>query len=366
MTWFSRNYFVPLHHQITRDSPLKVNHKINLNSMSKITTNEIIAKAKLVHGDKYDYSKVDYVKDYIKVCIICPEHGEFWQRPHAHLQGQGCPKCKSKKQTCTTDEFIAKAKKIHGDKYDYSKVKYVDAKSKVCVVCPEHGEFWQIPYHHTKGCGCPKCANKNKGEYRRSSKKDFITKARKIHGDKYDYSNVDYVNNYTKVCIICPKHGEFLQTPSNHLSGKGCPKCKADKTRERLILSKEGFIKKARLVHGNKYDYSKVEYVNNITKVCIICPEHGEVWQTPNHHLSGCGCHKCGGEKQTSTKEKFIKKAKEIHGDKYDYSKVDYSNAHTKVCIICPNHGEFWQTPNNHLRGHGCPKCKRNQLSCAE
>ena len=266
--------------------------------MSKITTNEIIAKAKLVHGDKYDYSKVDYVKDYIKVCIICPEHGEFWQRPHAHLQGQGCPKCKSKKQTCTTDEFIAKAKKIHGDKYDYSKVKYIDTKSKVCVVCPEHGEFWQTPSHHLSGCGCPKCANKNKGEYRRSSKKDFITKARKIHGDKYDYSKVDYVNNYTKICIICPEHGEFWQTPHNHLSGQGCPKC--------------------------------------------------------------------GVEKQTSTKEEFIKKAKEIHGDKYDYSKVDYSNAHTKVCIICPNHGEFWQTPNNHLRGHGCPKCKRNKLSCAE
>ena len=266
--------------------------------MSKITTNEIIAKAKLVHGDKYDYSKVDYVKDYIKVCIICPEHGEFWQRPHAHLQGQGCPKCKSKKQTCTTDEFIAKAKKIHGDKYDYSKVKYIDTKSKVCVVCPEHGEFWQ--------------------------------------------------------------------KPSNHLSGQGCPKCKADKTRERLILSKEGFIKKANEKHRDKYNYDKVEYNGAHTKVCIICPEHGEFWQTPNHHLSGCGCHKCGVEKQTSTKEEFIKKAKEIHGDKYDYSKVDYSNAHTKVCIICPNHGEFWQTPNNHLRGQGCPKCKRNKLSCAE
>ena len=226
MTWFSRNYFVPLHHQITRDSPLKVNHKINLNSMSKITTNEIIAKAKLVHGDKYDYSKVDYVKDYIKVCIICPEHGEFWQRPHAHLQGQGCPKCKSKKQTCTTDEFIAKAKKIHGDKYDYSKVKYVDAKSKVCVVCPEHGEFWQTPDSHLSGCGCPKCANKNKGEYRRSSKKDFIKKAKEIHGDKYDYSKVEYVNAKTKVCIICPNHGEFWQTPNNHLRGHGCPKCK--------------------------------------------------------------------------------------------------------------------------------------------
>ena len=125
--------------------------------MSKITTNEIIAKAKLVHGDKYDYSKVDYVKDYIKVCIICPEHGEFWQRPHAHLQGQGCPKCKSKKQTCTTDEFIAKAKKIHGDKYDYSKVDYSNAHTKVCIICPNHGEFWQTPNNHLRGHGCPKC-----------------------------------------------------------------------------------------------------------------------------------------------------------------------------------------------------------------
>ena len=137
---------------------------------------------------------------------------------------------------------------------------------------------------------------------KKKTREEFIKETTEKHGDKYDYSKVDYVNNYTKICIICPEHGEFLQTPSNHLSGQGCPKCKADKTRERLILSKEGFIKKARLVHGNKYDYSKVEYVNNRTKVCIICPEHGEFWQTPNHHLSGCGCPKCGIENHCKNK----------------------------------------------------------------
>ena len=295
-----------MHHQTTRNFPLKVDHKINLNSMSKKTT----------------------------------------------------------------EEFIKDARKKHGNKYDYSKVVYVNNRTKVCIICPEHGEFWQVPFSHLQGQGCPKCRNEATGERFRSSKEDFIKKAREKHGDKYDYSKVDYVGVLKKVCIICPKHGEFWQEANNHLRGQGCPKCNGDKIRERQILSKEGFIKKARLVHGNKYDYSKVNYANNATKLCIICPKHGEFWQTPNGHLSGQGCPKCGlensREKQASTKEEFIKKAREKHGDKYDYSKVEYINANTKVCIICPQHGEFWQRPNSHLSGHGCHKCKRNQLSCTE
>ena len=132
----------------------------------------------------------------------------------------------------------------------------------------------------------------------------------------------------------------------------------------------EEFIHEARKKHGNKYDYSKVVYLNNHTKICIICPKHGEFWQLPLNHLSGRGCPKCAhegnGERCRSSKKEFIKKAREKHGDKYDYSKVEYVNCETKVCIICPQHGEFWQSPNSHLIGHGCPKCKRNQLSCAE
>ena len=180
---------------------------------------------------------------------------------------------------------------------------------------------------------------------------EFIRRAKKVHGDKYDYSKVEYKGTHTKVCIICPIHGEFFQTPNNHLHGQGCLACGGRKQ-----LTKEEFIQKAREVHGDKYDYSKVEYVNKNTKVKIICPIHGEFFQTPNNHLQGHGCHKCVGCKQL-TKEEFIQKAREAHGYKYDYSKVEYINAHTKVKIICPIHGEFEQEPNSHLEGKGCPNC---------
>ena len=125
--------------------------------------------------------------------------------------------------------------------------------------------------------------------------------------------------------------------------------------------SNDEFIREAQSIHHNKYDYSKVEYVNNKTKVCIICPEHGEFSQTPSDHLNGKGCPQCAGNVRCD-KDTFIEKAKRIHNDRYDYSKVEYVNAHTKVCIICPEHGEFWQTPNNHLNGNGCPLCKNRKI----
>ena len=125
--------------------------------------------------------------------------------------------------------------------------------------------------------------------------------------------------------------------------------------------SSDEFIREAQSIHHNKYDYSKVEYVNNKTKVCIVCPEHGEFWQTPSDHLNGKGCPQCAGNVRCD-KAMFVEKAKSIHNDRYDYSKVEYVNAHTKVCIVCPEHGEFWQTPNNHLNGNGCPLCKNRKI----
>ena len=338
----------------------------------KKTKEEFIKEATEKHKDKYDYSKVDYVNSKTKVCINCPEHGEFWQIPNSHLKGCGCHKCANETNgerfRLSKEEFIEKARKQHGDKYDYSKVKYVNGGSKICIICPksEHDEFLQIPSSHLSGRGCPKCANEAKREKLTPSKEDFIKKARKVHGDKYDYSKVEYVNSKTKVCIICSEHGDFWQTPNDHLGvhSCGCPKCSNETNGERCSLSKEEFIKKANEVHKGKYNYDKVEYDGNKTKVCIICAEHGEFWQKPNGHLSGQGCPKCGienrTEKRTSTKEEFIKKATEKHGDKYDYSKVVYVNNKTKVCIICPEseHGEFWQTPSAHANGHGCHKCK--------
>ena len=128
----------------------------------------------------------------------------------------------------------------------------------------------------------------------RKTTEQFLKEAINKHGDKYNYSKVDYITAHTKVCIICPKHGEFWQTSNKHVTvGRGCPKCAWEKTSLRSRLTTEQFIKKAKAIHGDKYDYSKTDYVNSHTKVCIICPEHGEFWQIPTDHLSGCGCPKC-------------------------------------------------------------------------
>ena len=201
-------------------------------SRTKLNTDEIIQTFKKIHGDKYDYSKVQYVGSHTKVCIICPEHGEFWQRPNTHLNGCGCPECKKKSICCaltkTQGQFIDEAHQVHGNKYDYSKVEYKNTETKVCIICPEHGEFWQTPHKHLSGQGCKKCGNKKKGNSLRDTKEQFILKARQVHGNKYDYSKIKYVNAITKVCISCPKHGEFWQTPAQHLCGDGCKECRKE------------------------------------------------------------------------------------------------------------------------------------------
>lgn len=252
-------------------------------------------------------------------------------------------------QKKTKEQFIEEARLIHGDKYDYSKVEYVNNKKPVCIICPEHGEFWQAPHNHIRQKnGCPFC---NHRSYKYTTE-EFIQRAREVHGDKYDYSKVFYERKNKKVCIICPEHGEFWQSPEKHLSGQGCAKCYGN-----VKMTQEEFVVRANKIHRGKYDYSKVIYDRYEKKVCIICPEHGEFWQTPHAHLAGQGCQECYGNKRC-TKERFIEKARKVHGDKYDYSKVDYKNNKTPVCIVCPKHGEFWQSPFNHIIEHqGCPKC---------
>ena len=263
----------------------------------------------------------------------------------------------------TTEEFIQKARDVHGDKYDYSKVEYVNSTTKVCIICPEHGEFWQKPHIHLQNKGCLICGRQRTATFHSKSQELFLKDAMKIHGNKYDYSKAEYVDSQTKVVIICPVHGEFTQFPSSHLQGNGCPKCGKDRTA--LRMTNEDFINKAKAVHGDRYDYSKVQYVYNKTEVCIICPEHGEFWQKPKNHLSGYGCPICSGRKKMRTSD-FIRKARSVHGEKYDYSKAEYKGNTEEVCIICPEHGEFMQRAGNHLRGVGCPKCGIIKSSAAQ
>ena len=194
----------------------------------------------------------------------------------------------------------------------------------------------------------------------KSNTQEFIKKAILKHGNKYSYEKTVYDGKDKPVVITCPKHGDFIQTPHEHLSGCGCQKCwKERKATPRI--PKEKFIELANKKHNNKYDYSKSDYKGIASKICIICPEHGEFWQTPQRHLAGQGCPKCAnlrkGMYQVGTTESFIEKAQKVHGNKYDYSKVHYVNNREKVCIVCPEHGEFMQKPLDHIHGSGCPEC---------
>ena len=251
----------------------------------------------------------------------------------------------------TTEEFIQRAKEIHGDKYDYSRVEYKSSLAKIEIGCPENGYFWQKASEHLRGCGCPKCI-----PTAQLTTEKFIEKARKVHGDKYNYSISIYVNCKSKIWIICNKCGhKFEQMAGSHLNGSGCPYCAKIKD----LLSREEFIEKAKKVHGNYYNYSKVIYNGVKNHITIICPKHGLFRQHAGSHLQGNECPECKREKQFLTTEEFIKRAQEVHGDKYDYSRVEYKSARDYVNIICPRHGVFRQRAYIHLNGSGCIKCTK-------
>lgn len=193
----------------------------------KLNTEDFIRKARAVHGDKYDYSKVEYVDTHTKVVIICPIHGEFKQVPNYHLCGNGCQKCSVRNIKYSQEEIINKAKEVHGNKYNYSKVNYITSKTKITIICPIHGEFKIQPTNHINSKqGCPKCYDDKRTNVNLRNTEFFISKAKAVHGDKYDYSKSVYVGANKPIIIICPEHGEFQQKASCHYNLKhGCPKC---------------------------------------------------------------------------------------------------------------------------------------------
>lgn len=324
-----------------------------------------IQRAKLKHGDTYDYSRSVYVNCDTKVCIICPHHGEFWQSPYLHVnRGHGCTYCGRKKRPkkMSKDAFVEEALTVHGDKYEYLSDTYVNLTTKMDIRCKKHGIFKQAPYLHLSGRGCNKCANESKKKHDTDS---YIKKAIEVHGDRYDYSQIVFVDTRTKVKIICKIHGLFDQNARSHLRGQGCYKCKANHIKEKYAVS-EIFITKATQKHGDKYDYSKVVYKNNQTIVTIICPKHGEFQQKATNHLQGKGCQGCGASNRAlghkSTTAEYVVKAKRIHGDRYIYDKCNYTKSSNNVMIKCAKHGYFIIIASMHLQGRGCQKCKETVL----
>lgn len=350
-----------------------------------ISNDEFKERLKIVFGNEYDLSEVNYVNSKTKIDLICREHGKFSALPHNLLAHKGCPKCRYIKSSNgnkrSLEEIFDKCNMVHNFKYDYSLItENLGNKYKNPIICHEkdengieHGVFYQDFDHHIgRKQGCPKCGGNN-----RLTTESFRERSMKVHKEEdYDYSKSDVHGTHTKVCIICHEkdengieHGEFWQAPNDHLHGQGCPKCKGKKiwdSRGRLTIDdvKEEFKK----LYGDEYDYSLfTTYKNNRTKIPVICKEHGVFYVTPNNHLRGRGCPKCKpakvSEKQRLPIEEVIKRIKEVHGDRYIIpDDLEYKNNQSKIKLICPKHGEFYQNPFNLWRGVGCPKCNNSKL----
>ena len=197
---------------------------------------------------------------------------------------------------------------------------------------------------------------------------DWVKKATEVHGSRYDYSNVRYTKYACDVDIICGKHGGFTQRESNHRKGAGCPKCGVEARAGGRSHSFRSFAELATAKHGGVYTYPAQQIKSSRSKVDIVCPTHGMFTQIAYVHLAGCGCRACGYESNGTQSrigtQEFIRRAAEVHGDTYEYVS-GLSGMHTYLRLRCKTHGVFKQTPHNHLKGNGCPKCV-NKVSKGE
>ena len=199
----------------------------------------------------------------------------------------------------------------------------------------------------------------------------FIEKSNKIWNNLYDYSITNYINSTTKIKIICKTHGLFEQLPPNHYKYNGCVKCRLPSKNNELlkIEASNNFISKANKIHGNDiYNYDKSVYITSNIKLIVICNLHGEFEISPNNHLSGKGCFKCGYITRGYSSRKlllhYIQTFKNLFGDKYgDYFNIDWNGGSKNIKLICKKHGEFNILPYLHAQVKECPKCKKNRTN---
>jgi hypothetical protein len=265
----------------------------------------------------------------------------------------------------TQERVIEQFKEVHGDAFDYSKVEYVDTNTKVKIRCKKHDyTFQQIPKNHKKGTTCPLCEREKMSKLNSKGKEKFVEEALEKYGDLDDYSKVEYKNTKTEVTFTCKKHNlEYEKQPDHYLRGYRCPECSRESRRSRLN-DKELFIQSAINKHGDEHDYTNTDIYPSVKDVEIRCKKHDHTFKINiSSYLSGQKCPKCSRENYTAlrmkTTEEFIKEAVQVWGDNNDYTVTDYKGALNYINVRCKKHDYIYPVlPKNHTNGKGCPKCK--------
>lgn len=326
------------------------------NSTARLTQEEFLERCREVHNNYYDYSLANFTSTRVAIDIICPKHGKFSQQAKNHLHDHGCPQCGRKSQgeaiAIDTAEFLKRAQEKHGDRYSYPNLNVKRSGDIIKIICKDHGEFEQKARLHYEGGGCKKCAIENL----KVTFSEFLEKANEVHNGKFNHPDGDFFDT-DYIRVECPKHGIFTQIRNYHLIGHDCKKCYNEKVIEKSTITKEEFLKKSKEVHGDRFDYSKVFYKDHKEEVIIICKQHGEFLQRPRYHMDGKSCYKCHTDNSRINIDDFLKTSKKVHNNKFDYSKVNFTDRYDYVEIICPTHGSFSQAALKHMYGSGCKKC---------
>lgn len=263
---------------------------LKVSKKKSLSVKQFIKKAKQVHKDNYDYSEAEYKNSHTKIKIICKKHGAFFQTPSNHITNKSnCPKCAIKK--LAINDFIEQCNEVHNNKYNYSLTIFEKNNNIIKIICPNHGVFEKNIYDHLRGGGCQECSKERSNKIR--TKKEFVKKANAVFESKYDYSLTNYTGHDNHVIIVCPYHGEYKKKPNSHLRGRGCPECMLENIKKQKTLTTKEFIKRAKLVHGQKYSYNETHYTTANEFVSIICKEHGVFRQKACSHLNGHGCKFC-------------------------------------------------------------------------
>lgn len=270
----------------------------------------------------------------------------------------------------TNKEYIEKCIDKYGDLYDLSEINFIDMSHNVTPICKKHGKFTLRAWDFINKHGCQKCNKEIANKKATKKEEDYIEEYKKT-GKTYDLSKFKYVNSKTKSIFICHKkdsdgieHGEFMLSPYNMLKKGKCPKCR----KEQYLLTSEEFYKRCKEIHNNKYEYSKeTPYKGGNSYIDIICPIHGKFTQLARSHMYGCGCFECATVLKIACHSddinSFKEKAHKIHGNMYDYEESEYKHNTLKIKIKCNKCNRyFYQTPNVHLQGCGCPFCKTSHM----